>query len=105
MNVTHEIAVDLSRPLIEDPGAGHNRWHPDIPAVLRCVPGDIVAIDTRDGYDGQFSRDSTADDVLRADLARIHPLTGPVHIEGAEPGDPPTSSTDSLTCGHTNVSA
>ncbi|ABK73843.1 acetamidase/formamidase family protein [Mycolicibacterium smegmatis] len=87
MNVTHEITVDLDRPLIADPRAGHNRWHPDIPAVLRCVPGDIVAIDTRDGYDGQFGRASTADDVLRADLARIHPLTGPIHIEGAEPGD------------------
>lgn len=87
MNATHEIALDLSRSLVEDPRAGHNRWHPDIPAVLHCAPGDVVAIDARDGYDGQFTRASTAADVLRADLARIHPLTGPVHIDGAEPGD------------------
>lgn len=87
MNITHEITVDLDRPLIEDPRAGHNRWHPDIPAVLQCGPGDVVAIDTRDGYDGQFNHRSTTADVLSADLARIHPLTGPIHIEGAEPGD------------------
>lgn len=87
MSTQHTIELDLSRPLVEDPRAGHNRWHPDIPPVLRCAPGDTVAIQARDGYDGQFTRDSTAEDVLKADLARIHPLTGPVHVEGAEPGD------------------
>jgi formamidase len=82
-----ELEVDLSRPLVDDPSAGHNRWHPDIPPVLRCAPGDTVSIRTRDGYDGQFGPRSTPEDVLKADLARIHPLTGPVHVEGAEPGD------------------
>ena len=24
---------------------------------------------------------------MAIDLGRIHPLTGPVHVEGAEPGD------------------
>jgi formamidase len=87
MSGVHEIELDLTRPLVEDPRAGHNRWHPDIPAVLRCAPGDTVAIRARDGYDGQITRDSTAADVLRMDTARIHPLTGPVYVEDAEPGD------------------
>ncbi|MGV9796802.1 acetamidase/formamidase family protein [Mycobacterium sp. NPDC003449] len=83
----HEIELDLTKSLVDDPHAGHNRWHPDIPAALRCAPGDTVALRARDGYDGQITRHSTAADVLRMDTARIHPLTGPVHIEGAEPGD------------------
>jgi len=87
MSTVHEITLDLSKPLVDDPRSGHNRWHPDIPAVLRCAPGDTVAIQARDGYDGQFDRNSTPDDVLRADTARIHPLTGPVHVEDAELGD------------------
>lgn len=87
MTPVHEIELDLTRPLVDDPRAGHNRWHPDIPAALHCAPGDTVALRARDGYDGQITRDSTAADVLRMDTARIHPLTGPVHIEGAEPGD------------------
>jgi len=87
MSGMHEIEVDLSRSLVQDPRAGHNRWHPDIPAVLRCAPGDTVAMRARDGYDGQITRDSTAADVLTMDTARIHPLTGPVYVEGAEPGD------------------
>ncbi|EJZ06671.1 formamidase [Mycolicibacterium vaccae ATCC 25954] len=83
----HEIELDLTKPLVADPRAGHNRWHPDIPAALRCMPGDTVVLPARDGYDGQITRDSTAEDVLRMDTARIHPLTGPVYVEGAEPGD------------------
>ncbi|KAA0120217.1 acetamidase/formamidase family protein [Mycolicibacterium sp. P9-22] len=87
MSDVYEIELDLTKSLVEDPRSGHNRWHPDIPAVLRCAPGDTVALRARDGYDGQITRDSTAADVLAMDAARIHPLTGPVYIEDAEPGD------------------
>jgi formamidase len=27
----HEIRIDRSKTLLEEPGTGHNRWHPDIP--------------------------------------------------------------------------
>lgn len=87
MSHVYEIELDLTRSLVDDPRAGHNRWHPDIPAVLRCAPGDTVAMRARDGYDGQITRGSTAADVLTMDPARIHPLTGPVYVEDAEPGD------------------
>jgi formamidase len=85
MSRVHEIELDLTKSLVDDPRAGHNRWHPDIPAVLRCAPGDTVALQARDGYDGQINRDSTAADVMAMDAARIHPLTGPVYVEDAEP--------------------
>jgi formamidase len=84
---THEIRVDYSRPLTEEPEKGHNRWHPDIPPVVRCRPGDEVVMETRDAFDLQITRDSTPEDVAAANLNVVHPLTGPVHVEGAEPGD------------------
>ena len=84
---THEIRIDSSRPLAAEPGTGHNRWHPDIPPVVRCKPGDEVVMQTRDALDGQVTRASTPDSVGRTELGVVHPLTGPVHVEGAEPGD------------------
>lgn len=84
---THEIRIDPSVPLSAEPHTGHNRWHPEIPPVVRCDPGDEVVIETRDAFDGQITPDSVAADVAAADLGVVHPLTGPVHVEGAEPGD------------------
>jgi hypothetical protein len=43
---THEIRVDFSRPLTGEPDKGHNRWHPEIPPVVRCPPGDEVVMET-----------------------------------------------------------
>ena len=65
----------------------HNRWHPDLEPVATVRPGDEITLETRDGLDGQLARDSTDEDVLALDLGLGHPLTGPVYVEGAEPGD------------------
>lgn len=65
----------------------HNRWHPDLEPVAAVRPGEEVTLETRDGIDGQLTRASTHADVLGLDLGLGHPLTGPLHVEGAEPGD------------------
>jgi formamidase len=65
----------------------HNRFHPDIPAVATVKPGDVVVFETRDAFDNQLNAASTTADVAGLDASRVHPLTGPVRIEGAEPGD------------------
>ena len=83
----HEIRIDLSRTLADEPGTGHNRWHPDIPPILTIEPGDEVLMEARDGGDALISRNSTLDDLLSLDLNLVHPLTGPVYIKDAEPGD------------------
>jgi formamidase len=84
---SHIIRIDRSKPLRDEPHTGHNRWHPDIPPALRVDPGDTVALETRDAFDGAITSDMTATDLHRADLNVVHPLTGPVFINGAEPGD------------------
>jgi formamidase len=84
---THVVKIDRSKSLAEEPATGHNRWHEDIPPILRIRPGDQVVLETRDALDGQLTAGSSTADVSRADLRPAHALTGPVHVEGAEPGD------------------
>ena len=84
---THEIRIDHTKTLADEPGYGHNRWHPDIPPVLTIEPGDEVLMETRDGGDMQVTRASSLNDVVNLDLNVIHPLTGPVYVKDAEQGD------------------
>jgi formamidase len=81
------LHVDHTRPLREEPGTGHNRWHPEIAPIARVAPGEEITLETRDGLDGQLTASSTAGDLLTTRFGLSHPLTGPVYIEGAEPGD------------------
>ena len=84
---THHLAIDPARPLAQQPQTGHNRWHEDIPPALEVAPGDTVILETRDAFDGQLSPASTSDDVGALNLGPVHPLTGPVYVRGAQPGD------------------
>jgi formamidase len=81
------IRIDRTKTLAEEPTTGHNRWHPDIKPLIWCDPGDEVILETRDAFDGQMGPDVSLDVVAAANLDRLHPLTGPVYINGAEPGD------------------
>lgn len=83
----HRIGIDHSLPLAEEPETGHNRWHPAIAPVLSCSSEDEIVMGTRDALDSVIGPNSTAADVANADLGIVHPLTGPVYIEDAEPGD------------------
>jgi formamidase len=83
----HVVSIDPSKPLSEEPGTGHNRWHEAIEPVVEVDPGDTVVYETRDAFDGQLNYESTAEDVENLDLSGVHPLTGPVFVKGAEPGD------------------
>ena len=77
------ISINRSQQLKDDPGTGHNRWHPDIEPILEAAPGEEVVLETRDASDGQ-----TGPGVLNPKPGKgIHPLTGPVFVQGAEPGD------------------
>jgi formamidase len=85
--VSIRIGINLSLALHEQPGTGHNRWHPGIPPIARLRLGEEVTLETRDGLDGQLGRTSTSIDLAGVRFGRSHPLTGPVYVEGAEPGD------------------
>ena len=64
-----------------------NRYHPKIPPAAKADPGDMIILHTRDALDADFRLDSTADDLSTFDLGLVHPMTGPVYINGAKRGD------------------
>jgi formamidase len=64
-----------------------NRLHPAIPPVLRAKPGQHIVFETRDALDSDLDLNSKPEDLAAADLNLVHPLTGPVFIEGAQRGD------------------
>ena len=81
------IELDYSKPCAGEPTKGHNRWHPDIPPAIEAAPGEEVVLQTRHALDGQVWPGCSADVLHNLDLGLIHPLTGPVYVQGAEPGD------------------
>jgi formamidase len=70
----------------DDPNC-FNRYHPSIPPAARANPGDHIVFETRDALDSDLALDSTAEDVTALDLNLVHPMTGPVFIDGAVRGD------------------
>lgn len=68
-------------------GHHHHGWDHSIPPVETVAPGSRVRFQCLDSSGGQFDRNSTSADVPNLDFDRINPVTGPVHVDGAEPGD------------------
>jgi acetamidase/formamidase len=65
----------------------HNRFSRAIEPVLRVPSGAVIEALTEEASDGQITAESTVADVEALDFDPIHPLTGPVYVEGAQPGD------------------
>jgi len=66
----------------------HNRFNRDLPPVAVVRPGEVIQLLCRDALDiGEAVRTMTPEATMSIDLGRIHPLTGPIEVEGAEPGD------------------
>ena len=80
------IEIDRSVPVHEGAARGHNRWHPELAPVASVEPGAEVTFELRDSRDRQLSRGSDHEDLLGTPSI-AHPLTGPLAVEGAEPGD------------------
>ncbi len=65
----------------------HLGWDNSIAPVLHIAPGESVEFEVFEASGGQLSPSSTVADVGTLDFGRINPVTGPVFIDGAEPGD------------------
>jgi formamidase len=88
-DVTWQTRVKVAKEgahCADDPNC-FNRYHPAIPPVARANPGDVIVFETRDALDSDLTLESTADDLAAVDLNLVHPMTGPVFIEGAAAGD------------------
>ena len=81
------IRIDRAKPLCQEPNCGHNRYHPDIAAAAEIGEGEEIALETRDALDGQITPATTVADIATLNAGAVHPLTGPVFVKGAQPGD------------------
>jgi len=81
------IKVDVNKSPEEQSDVLHNRWHPDIPMVEMVKPGDEFRVECIDWTGGQIVNDDKANDIHDVDLTKVHYLSGPIGVEGAEPGD------------------
>lgn len=70
---------------IRQPGAHSYVFSPYLEPIARVTPGERVAIYTRDAFEDKI----TSEDQLPSDVLGdyLNPQTGPIFIEGAEPGD------------------
>lgn len=78
---------DRGAALRIDSSRAHNRWHPELEPVASIRTREEITLETRDGLDDQLTRSSVHEDAGRLDLGLGHPLTGPIYVEGAKPGD------------------
>jgi formamidase len=81
------FSVDQSQPMAQQKVPGHNRWHPDIPIATEVRPGDEFRVECREWTDAQLGNNDSANDVRDVNLAKCHMLSGPIGVQGAEPGD------------------
>ncbi len=65
----------------------HAFWDNAYPPRIRIKPGDTVVFETLEASAKQVTPQSPHEAVAKLDFSVIHPLTGPVYVEGAEPGD------------------
>ena len=81
------FSVDQSKSMRDQAVPGHNRWHPDIPPAASVQPGSEFRVECREWTDAQLGDNDSANDVRDVDLTVAHMLSGPIEVQGAEPGD------------------
>ncbi|MFA1550325.1 formamidase [Actinomadura chokoriensis] len=81
------FSVDQSKSMRDQKVPGHNRWHPDIPPAVTVRPGSEIRVESKEWMDGQVGDNDSANDIRDLDLNVNHMLSGPIAVEGAEPGD------------------
>ena len=65
----------------------HHGWNNAFAPRLKIAPGETVQFEIVDASSGQLNPKSTEADLEKLDLARVNPVTGPVYVDGAKPGD------------------
>lgn len=65
----------------------HLGWDNALCPALKTAPGDIVEFEAQDASGGQLSAVSGVEAVAGLDFEKVNPVTGPVFVDGAMPGD------------------
>lgn len=82
-------------------GAQHHfGWDNSIVPAERVAPGSTILFHCHDSSAGQLGPSSTVADVVTLDFGKINPVSGPIWIDGAEPGDAVKVTIDSFAPRH-----
>lgn len=65
----------------------HIGWDNSLEPIATIEPGDELEFGIVDSSGGQIFADSTVEAVANIDFGKVNPVTGPIRIEGAQPGD------------------
>lgn len=65
----------------------HFGWDNSLAPAEKVAPGSTIFFECLDSSGGQLSPESTVEDIASLDFAKINPVTGPIFVDGAEPGD------------------
>ncbi len=65
----------------------HNFWDNSLEPRLYIKPGDTVVFETVEASVNQITQKSTHEDIGRLNFDLVNAVTGPVFVDGAEPGD------------------
>jgi formamidase len=93
------VSVQRDRSIVDSPQNSHNRIWPDLAPIAAIEPGEVIELELRDGMDGQLTPSSGKGTLQTIDLDANHPLTGPIEVHGARPGDVLVVSPRRIECG------
>jgi acetamidase/formamidase len=65
----------------------HFGWDNSITPRLMVASGDTVEFKTVDSSGAQLNAHSTVADIAKLDFGKVNPVSGPIYIADAEPGD------------------
>lgn len=77
---THHTIHDMKSHL-------HYGWDRDLPPILEVDPGHSIGFEILECSGGQLQKSSSAEALRELDFSTINPVTGPIYVKGAEPGD------------------
>jgi acetamidase/formamidase len=65
----------------------HGVWDRSIVPVAHVAPGDTIVVELENASGGQLTEHSPLADLIALDFGCINPVTGPIFVDGAKPGD------------------
>src|ERR687893_1090362 len=69
------------------PDAFNYVWDNNIKPALEVDSGEVVEFAVLDASDEQIQVNSSFEDVAKLDFEHVNPVSGPVYVRGAQPGD------------------
>jgi acetamidase/formamidase len=65
----------------------HYKWSKDVKPIARVQQGEKVKMEIPDCFINQLNENSTVEDLKKIEPATMDGASGPIFVEGAEPGD------------------